>query len=254
MKQSQNSANALEDTNKEKNKDKNERNKLIVHIALTLMAIGISGFTCFYNYPWPGEIQINRPTGYCISRGFNDLSFQSDYLIIQVTVENTGVGTKIIEQPTLLLVPEGNQRKPIVFELAGYVPDLNFNKLHDIYEPGYDLTIPGKSNKTYRLVFNIENWWDKKSENYRFNFNLTDSELEKKGYQKWKVYLGYIEKSQKIFWKDEHNNYSFFTITIYPTINNMSKEGNYFCDCFPLNDNIMNGSLRNKFISGSLNQ
>lgn len=196
----------------------------IVARVISILAFTISAASFILNYVVAGKLVVHQPTGFCIVRGYTDIGFPSDHLVIPVTIENTGKGVKTLEAPVLYLkLKEKNGgAEEHVYQMIGTVPDLYRTTLDESYQLGFSVTIPEKSVREYYLVFHVENWWDSNKPEYSFQF---------KGGQEWQISLAYYMNGKKVNWR-EGTNETLFTMPIYPAINNMKYGGDYNSDCF----------------------
>ena len=67
-------------------------------IALILSIIGV-----IRDYFYLGRLVVYAPTGYCLVRGYQDMGFPSDHLVIPFVIQNTGNGVKTLQTPALAL-------------------------------------------------------------------------------------------------------------------------------------------------------
>jgi hypothetical protein len=203
---------------------RDDRTKSIIALALSVLSILISFGTFYLSFLRSGELVIHRPTGFCIVRGYEDLGFKSDHLIIPFVIENTGKGTKVFEQPTLSL-KEKNSGHKLIYRLTGFIPDLYRTTMDKAYQIGFGTHIPENSVERYFLVFHIENWWDSTKPEY--------SEFQFKAGQEWAISLDYFYNGKAETWHDGDDEI-FFTMPVYATIDKLTPGGSYNSDCFSL--------------------
>ena len=206
--------------------DKNWRSTVALGVAV--LSLLVSSLTLYWSYFRHGELVVYAPTSFCIVRGYADLGFKSDHLVVPFVIENTGKGAKIFEQPTLRLTEKTNSHEPVIYTPAGTLSDLYRNSMDRSYEIGYGWQIPEISVARYFVVFHIRDWWDpNKPEYFEFQF---------KSGEEWDASLAYFDNSgtaQK--WHDGDNSI-FFTMPVYPTVDRMTYGGSYNSDCFTLRD------------------
>ena len=82
-----------------------------IALGVALLSLVVSSLTFVWSYFRPGELVIHAPTGFCIVRGYTELGFESDHLVIPIVIENTGKGEKIFEQPTLSLTEKAKRHE-----------------------------------------------------------------------------------------------------------------------------------------------
>lgn len=210
-------------SNKPENEKRDDRTNNIA-LAVAVLSLLVSFGTFYLSFLRSGELVINEPTGFCIVRGYEDLGFKSDHLVIPFVIENTGKGTKVFQQPTLSL-KEKNSGHQLNYRLTGFIPDLYQTTMDKTYEIGFGRHIPENSVRYYLLVFHIENWWDPTKPEY--------SEFHFKGGQEWEISLDYFYNGRAEAWHDGDNKI-FFTMPVYPTIDKLEYGGSYNSDCFSL--------------------
>jgi len=208
------------DKTKEENKSKQESSYFnFFTLAVSILALLISGYAVFKDEIASGYLKIYQPTGFCIVRGYKDIGFPSDHLIIPLVIENTGKGVKAFQAPILRLKENSGLER--VYRMVGTIPDLYRSTLDQSYQIGFSVSIPEKTVREYYLVFHIENWWDTtKPEYYKFQFS---------GEQQWQVSLTYLINGKEEKWE---NGANFFTMPVYKTIDNLRFGENYNTDCF----------------------
>lgn len=162
----------------------------------------------------PGELIIHVPTEFCVTRGFR--AFPSDHLIIPVNFENTGNGAKTVERPALFF-EDTTSGKQYTFELEGYIPNLDTYSIDGAFEIARGITVPERSLSRYVLVFQIERWWDKDSDNYLFQFRRTDD-----GPTRYDMRFGYYEigNTTPVYWADGDRSI-FLSMPLYEAMNNL---------------------------------
>jgi hypothetical protein len=209
-----------------KDKIKNEKTaNTISTIALIVSFFSvIIAFTALY---WDefraGGLVIHPPTTFCIVRGYKDIGFPSDHLVIPLVIENTGKGVKTLQTPSLRL-KEKNSGQEYRFLLTGTIPDLYRVTLDESYQVGFSVHIPENSVREYYLVFHVQSWWDENKPEY-FNFEFT-------GKQEWDVSLSYLTNNTvEQTWRSEDTDV-LFTMPIYTTIDRLQYGESYNSDCF----------------------
>ena len=167
-----------------------------------------------------GKLVIHRPSGYCIIRGFPQFEHYSDYLVVTVSFENTGVGVKKIDNIKLELI-ENNSSEKVNYEMCGIIPSLVAGEIGAKYFSKYGLSLSGKTAETYNLLFRHEYFWKEGSPGEKFRF-LRD--------QSWKANLSYNYKGKNVNWREGQE---FFTMPIYKTIDKLeTKIESYHSSCF----------------------
>lgn len=204
--------------NKQNNKPKND----IIALGVSILALFISLAALLLDNFYAGELMVYSPTGFCIVRGYKDIGFPSDHLVIPFTIENTGKGLKTLQAPTLH-IQEKSSGLELVYRMTGAIPDLYAGTLDESYQPGFGVSIPEHSVREYYLVFHVEDWWDKaKPDSYDFHFE---------GGQEWNVSLSYQVNGQEVKWENGPSAV-FFPMPIYETVNRLKYGEAYNSDCF----------------------
>jgi hypothetical protein len=198
----------------------------VFSLVVAVVALGLSLYNSWWSYLRIGELVVHEPTGFCIVRGYTELGFESDHLVIPIVIENTGKGAKIFEQPTLSLTEKVKQHEPVVFTPAGTLPDLYRTSLDKNYEIGFGWHVPENSVARYFVVFHIQNWWDDTKPEY--------SKFQFKSKEEWNASLVYIDRNGAPQRWHNGNNDIFFTMPVYPTIDALTLGGSYNSDCFTL--------------------
>ena len=165
-----------------------------------------------------GELLIHPATDFCIARGFR--TFPSDHIIIPITFENTGSGAKTAERLTLLF-EHSDTGETYRFYMKGYIPQLDRSTFGEQFDMASAVMVPERSVQRYLIVFQIENWWDRKTDNYKFQFhNITG------GINRMEIRLGYFKlgDSSPTYWQDPEGNSTFLSMPIYQAINNLTLE------------------------------
>ena len=193
-------------------------------IAIAFFSFFISVVALYYDDVRSGELIIYEPTSFCIVRGYSDIGFKSDHLVIPLIIENTGNGVKILQAP-VLSIKEKNSYIERIYTIAGTIPDFYRITLDEAYEIGFGIHVPENSVDEYRLVFHVENWWDTTKPEY--------SEFHFESEQEWSVSLSYFVNNKPETWTTQENSV-FFTMPIYGTIDRLEHGGNYNSDCFAL--------------------
>jgi hypothetical protein len=211
----------------DKDSNKAETTRSTIALIVSIIALALSIISVIRDYFYSGRLVVYAPTGYCIVRGYQDMGFPSDHLIIPFVIENTGNGVKTLQAPTLAL-QDGKGQSGHTFEMTGTIPDLYSQTMDDNYQIGFSVSVPGNSVREYYLVFHVENWWDEnKPEAIDFHFLSGEQ---------WQASLNYQVNGKKVNWQDAANR-DFFTIPIYKTIDNLKYGGSYNSDCFPIEEN-----------------
>lgn len=125
------------------------------------------------------------PSGYTIVRGLD--GFPSDHIIISVDWHNSWKQKReIIRQPYLIM---NNSSATYKFYFVGEFPQ--FSRRYFANEYNADLSRSGtfiiqpKSVSTHAIVFQIDNYWNNKSPNYKFRFVPGDTFRVCIGFEKW---------------------------------------------------------------------
>lgn len=213
------------------NKDANqaEARRSTIALIVSIIALVLSIIGVIRDYFYSGRLVVYAPTGYCIVRGYQDMGFPSDHLVVPFVIENTGNGVKTFQRPVLDL-RDRNSPARHTFEMTGTIPDLYSQTMDDNYQIGFSVSVPGNSVREYYLVFHGEDWWDEtKPDAYDFHF-LSGEE--------WQTSLNYQVKGRRVSWHEGANR-DFFTIPIYKTIDNLEYGGSYNSDCFPIEQNTL---------------
>ena len=128
---------------KQTNEEMNTRINFLA-MAVAFFSLLVSFGTLYLSYFNYGKLIIHEPTGFCIVRGYQDVGFMSDHLILPLVIENTGKGVKIFQAPILTLE---NNKDGITqrYKLAGTIPDLYRITLDKSYEIGFSVPVPENS-------------------------------------------------------------------------------------------------------------
>lgn len=204
--------------NEQKGKSKSD----VIARGVSVLALLLSLVALFLDNFYAGKLKVYPPTGFCIVRGYEEIGFPSDHLVLPVTIENTGKGLKTLQDPTLK-IKEKSSGMELVYKVTGTIPDLYGVTLDESYQPGFGVSVPERSVREYYLVFNIEDWWDDTQPEY-FEFHF-------EGGQAWDVALSYHMNGQEQKWEQGASDV-FFTLPIYETIDNLGYGETYNSDCF----------------------
>lgn len=203
---------------KSRNKDIISRIAIVISIAAFILSV----VNFYMDKISAGQLVVYQPTGFCIVRGYKDIGFPSDHLVIPLTLENTGKGVKTLQTP-VLKIEESHSGLEYVYRMTGTIPDLYGVTLDQSYQLGFSVSVPEHAVKEYYIVFNVENWWDlSKPEYHDFHFQ---------GKQEWKVSLSYLMNGKEVTWR-KGTNKNLFTMPIYETVDNLKYGEGYNSDCF----------------------
>ncbi len=142
----------------------------VASIVISVIGLGITGLVNFTPF---GSVKPRVPQSYAIIRG---LGYDpSDHLVLPLVWESTNARPTIIRDLKLVITytnPDGTLRE-IEYPLWGAYPNLSPKTGQDdsfLYKDAI-LVSPNATTQQY-LVFHIANWWDIRSPNRKFRFEV----------------------------------------------------------------------------------
>lgn len=204
--------------------EKKSRVELVISVIALIVSVGALTFSLWYNLS-PGNVQLLKPSGYCIIREMN--SFPSDHLVLPLEWENTGGRSVLIRHPYFVLRQLGSDGKETGdeyrFSLAGEYPDISYNSFAERYSIKQSFILDPHSLSRKVLVFHIKNWWNESSELYKFRFSAGKN---------YRVYIGFQRNL------DKQPEVPLFEMTTFGSVDKLNRsgtDGNWW-DFWPLEE------------------